>query len=438
MRKVLRIARRDFVAAVRTKGFLIGLVLFPVLMSGGFLGLAALRMQVDASTKRIAVVDHTGQVVEELAAAAARRNESEIRDAKTGKQTKPIYEIETVAADGQRSEELHLALSDRVRRNELHAFLVIDAGVVHPSRAPTNSGVAYYARNGALDEVRRWLDGPLNAQLRRLRLESAGIDPGAVPDLFDWRPIASLSLVGREQRTGAIRPAERRGEAEAFAAPMAAAILMYMLVIMGALPLLNAVMEEKTQRIAEVLLGSARPFELMLGKVLGGVGVSLTGSLVYLGLSIASLASLGLTGQIPFRVIPWFLGYLVLNNLMFGAIFTAAGALCTDAKDVQNVTLPAMLPTLIPMFVLVPLIERPLSGFSTAMSLVPFFAPTLMVLRLSTPAGVPGWQPWLGLLLVLLCALFCTWVAGRIFRLALLAQGKLPSFTQIVRWAIHG
>jgi len=208
--------------------------------------------------------------------------------------------------------------------------------------------------------------------------------------------------------------------------------------MMGAVPLLNSVMEEKTQRIAEVLLGSLKPFEFMMGKVLGGVGVSLTGSVVYVVGGIAMVGAMGFAEFVPYRVLPWFFVFMLLAILMIGSMLAALGAACSDPKDAQSLTLPAMLPVIAPMFVMMPVLREPQSGLATWMSLFPPCTPLLMLARMATPGGVPGWQPWVGLCGVILFTLISVWAGGRIFRMGILLQGKPPKLGEMLRWAIRG
>jgi ABC-type Na+ efflux pump permease subunit len=202
--------------------------------------------------------------------------------------------------------------------------------------------------------------------------------------------------------------------------------------------MLNSVMEEKTQRIAEVLLGSIKPFQFMLGKLIGGIGVSLTSTVVYLVGGIVLVTYMGFEDYIPYYLIPWFLIFMFLAILMFGSIAAALGSTCNEPKDAQSLNFPAILPALFPMFVYFPVVKEPLSSFSTWISLVPPFTPLLMLLRMATPEAIPAWQPYAGLLGVLLFTLFFIWAGGRIFRVALLIQGTPPKLANIIRWAIRG
>jgi ABC-2 type transport system permease protein len=361
-----------------------------------------------------------------------------VRDERTGKIVRPAYIFQTVEPNESNPDAQRLELSNRVRSGQLDAFLEIGEQALHPGTNRAASRVAYYAKNAAMDEVRRWVGGPINEQLRKARLAEAGVDETRVKGLFDWRSVEGMGLVRQDARSGEIQPAKRHTELEAIAAPMVAMLLMVFLVMMGAGSLLNSVMEEKNQRIAEVLLGSADPFEIMLGKILGGVGVSLTGSAFYLLGGVFVVSSMGVAGYVPFHVLPWFFTFMLLNILMQGSIFAALGSLCSDPKDAQSLMLPAMLPVMIPMFLLGPILQHPNSSLAAGLSLFPLFTPVLMIFRQSTPLGVAAWQPWVGLIGVILWTLLCVWVGGRIFRVGILMQGKPPRLGQVVRWATRG
>jgi ABC-2 type transport system permease protein len=215
-------------------------------------------------------------------------------------------------------------------------------------------------------------------------------------------------------------------------------MLMFLMVMMGAAPLLNSVMEEKSQRIAEVMLGSVRPFEFMMGKLIGGVSISLTAAAVYVVLGLAVISRTEMGQYVPYDVLPWFFVYVVAAVVMIGALQASLGSACNDASEAQSLAFPAMVPLMIPMFVMMPVLIQPQSAFATGLSLFPLFTPFLMLLRQSTEAGVPGWQPWAGLLGVALVTTLFVWIGGRIFRVGLLMQGTPPKFSNIMRWAVRG
>ena len=455
MSKILRIAKREYKASVQTKGFIIGLMLAPIFMGGSIIAMMLLKDRVDTTDKKVAIVDRSGVIAKTLIRAAAERNTKEVYDEKTGKKVKPAYLFEIVEPNNVDPIDQRLELSNQVRNKQLHAFVEIGSDIVHPFASlegrPSNgpqmreaipqSGdfrIAYHSKSAALDDLRRWMGWPINNHLRRVRLAEAGIDESAVKGLFDWVNVEGLNLVTVDTETGEIQNPRRSSEGEAVGIPIIMLMMMFLMMMMGAVPLLNSVMEEKSQRIAEVLLGSATPFEFMMGKVLGGIGVSLTGSTVYVIAGIIAVSRMGLTEYIPYHILPWFFTYMLMGIIMFGSILAALGSACNDAKDAQSLTMPAMLPMLIPMFLITPLIREPNSSMATLLSLLPPFTPTMMLFRQSTPLGVPMWQPLVGLIGLLVFTLLSVWVGGRVFRVGILMQGSSPKLMNILRWAIRG
>ena len=438
MHKILKLVKREYLASVKTKGFIIGLILAPIFMGGSLIAFALLKDRVDVTDKKAAIIDRSGMVAQVLVDAAENRRKAEVYKEETGNKVKPDYIFEIVKPDEENIEAQRLELSDRVRSRELHAFIEIGSGVVHPRENGENARIAYHARNPAMDDLRGWIVWPINDYLRKLRLTDASIDESEVGDLFDWMNVDGMGLVSVDEETGNVKQAERSNEVQAIVIPIILMMLMFLMIMMAVPGLLQSVMEEKTQRIAEVLLGSIKPFEFMMGKVLSGVAIALTSSVVYFIGGILVVRHIGYEKYIPYHILPWFFVYMLMAIIMFGSISAALGSTCSEAKDAQSLTFPMILPMLIPMFVYFPVVKEPLGSLATWVSLFPPFTPTLMLLRQTTPAGIPFWQPCVGVLGVLLSAIFFVWAGGRIFRVAILMQGTPPKMSNIIRWAIRG
>ena len=436
MYKVFRLALREYVAAVKTKGFIIGLVMLPIFMSGSIIAMALLKDHVDTRERHIIVIDETHQLGQVLVDAAEQRNSSEIFDAETGEQNQPEYLIELQEAEPDLMTQMS-RLSERIRNAEIHAFLYIGESAVHPSSNPEKAQVNYHSESAALDDVRSWLRDPINNQLRRLRLEDAGINESQIPDLFAWSWIDAKGLLTVDE-DGNIIDAVASNELQSIAVPLIMVMLMFMMSMMGAMPQLSAVMEEKTQRIVEVILGSITPFQFMLGKILGGLAVALTSTLIYVGGGVLFMQYRGFEAFIPYDILPWFFVNLVILLFMLGALMTSLGSVANDAKDAQSLSFPAMFPMMIPMFVMFPVLKEPLSTFATWLSLIPPFTPMVMILRLASPVTIPAWQPWAGLVGVIIFTLLVVWGGARIFRAAILMQGVPLKFSNIMRWMTKG
>ena len=215
-------------------------------------------------------------------------------------------------------------------------------------------------------------------------------------------------------------------------------LLMFMLIFVGGTPALQGVVEEKMQRIAEMVLGSMRPFELMMGKLLGLMGVSLTLAAIYLGGAYWAAHHYEMADLFSPTVLAWFIAYLVVGVVMYGALFIAVGAACSDLRDTQTMLWPVMLLAMLPLFVWINVVREPTSTFSTVASFIPTATPMLMILRIAVPPGVGWWQPALGLVLMLVTTIAFVYAAGRIFRVGILMQGKGASFRDMSRWIIRG
>ena len=434
MRKALIIAHREYKAIVGTKAFLLVITIMPILMFGGIAAQSFMQRQVMVDAKRIVVVDATGVLAEAFTKAAEARNTNEITDLKTGKRIKPRYLVETLK--GQADESLRLTLSERIRRHEIDAFLEIPAQAAQSLQGEPPR-ILFHAENAALSEERNWAQNVLNEALRVRRLQAAGIDPGVVARASMPLAVAPAGPVERSSN-GQVTQPEQRGMEASILLPFGIMMLMFMVIFLSSQPMLESVLEEKSQRIAEVLLGSANPFELMLGKLLGGVGGSLTVVAIYATGASAVAWHYGVLEWIPLRIIPWFLVYQVLAVLLFGSVFMAVGSAANQLKEAQGLLLPVWLVTMFPLFVWMQVVREPSSSFATWMSFIPPGTPLLMVLRLAASSSVPLWQPALGIVIMLAATLLVVLAAARVFRIAILAQGKTPSLAELLRWAISG
>jgi ABC-2 type transport system permease protein len=438
MRKTLKITLREYKVAVRSKAFLIMIMLVPVFMGGSIAVTTLLENRKDTTDKRIAVVDRSGVIAAALQEAATKRNASELFDEETGKKVAPAYTIEIVPPSAEKPEAQRLRLSDRVRNKELHAFVEIGKDVVHPADDAQAARITYHAENSVFHDARKWIAQPINNHIRSLRLAEAGLDEASVSALTRWTSVEGLGLISVDENTGQVKEAERSDEGKAILLPLGLMMLLFTMIMVGSTPLVSAVLEEKMQRIAEVLLGSVRPFQLMLGKLLGTVAVSLTAVVIYISGAIAVAYYLDVADHIPFHILPWFAVYQIAAILTFGAMFTAIGSACNDLKEAQSMMMPAWLLVMIPMMIWMPVVKEPLGSLATWASLIPPCTPMLMLVRQASPAAIPAWQPWAGLFGIVVFTTLCVWAAGRIFRVGILMQGKQPKLTDLARWAIRG
>ncbi|MFA5218181.1 MAG: ABC transporter permease, partial [Bacteroidales bacterium] len=313
MNKTLVIAKREYIAAVRTKGFIITMLLLPIFMGGGFIVMALTQDKVDLTDKRIAVIDQSGLVGQHLVESAEMRNQNFVLDSATGEKKAPAYYIELIELNEADPERQKLELSDRVRSKEITSFLTVGPDILHPVPGDEASRAAYYSEQSLMDETRSWIGYVLNDRLRQIRVEELGLDATVVSDLFSTINLERMGLSRVDSRTGGIKDARKSNEFEAIVVPYVLLFLMFISIMMSAATLLNAVMEEKSERIAEVLLGSVSPTQFMMGKVLGGLAVSLTTTIIYILGGILMMNRFEMADLIPYSILPWFFVYMLLH-----------------------------------------------------------------------------------------------------------------------------
>ncbi|MBT3207303.1 MAG: ABC transporter permease [Bacteroidetes bacterium] len=437
MRKIFILTKREFLTAVRTKSFLIGLIIAPIFMGGSFAVIKLFEDKVDIVDKNIVVIDHSGIMAESLEQISEERNKN-IYDETTKEKIRPAYNIEIVEPEKDNLEQQKLDLSERVSKKKLHAFVEIGPEILHPGDDREKYRMYYYSENSMMDDIRSWISRIINNQLRQLRVVDLNIPAEQSKDLFYWIEMEGMGLFSINEETGSVKDAKKSNIGEAVAVPYILMMIMFMMVMMFTIPLLSAVMEEKTERIAEVILGSVTPFQFMMSKILGSILVSIIGSSVYIIGGAIAATQMGFSESIPYDLLPWFFTFLLLNIIMVGSLMAALGSACDNSKDAQSLQFPAMLPVLLPMFVMFPMLKAPLGAFSTAMSLIPPFTPMLMTVRMATPVNIPVWQPIVGLFGVILFTALIVWISGRIFRTCILMQGTPPKFMNLVKWAVKG
>jgi ABC-2 type transport system permease protein len=426
--RVLTIARSEFITAVRARGFLIGIMLMPILFGGAVLLQRVIDRQANGIPRRVAVIDDTGELYSRLSDAAAAWNRGE-RDTGPKVMDGPAFTLEPVTPSADRDAQ-RLALSERVRAQDLYAFVEISPGLL---RGDGNAQLLYYSGAPAYRELPDWLQRTVLKEVVKRRFEDAKVSPLVVASLLKPIAMEELGLLGRDV-DGSVRAARPTDRVRVIGIPVAFMFLLFLIVVMTTPQLLNAVLEEKMSRISEVLLGSVTPFELMLGKLLSSTSVSAVMTLVYLTGAAWTAHRWGYLDAVEPRMIGWFVFFLLLSVLIYGSLFIAIGSACSDLRDAQNLMTPAMMLLLIPALTWTLVTRAPHSLPAVVISLFPPATPFLMLLRLALPERPPAWQVGLGVTLTVLTMLLIVWAAGRIVRVGLLMQGKAVRFGEILRW----
>ena len=437
MSKVLSIALSEYLHSVRSKAFIIGVLVMPVLMGGGIAFQVMMQDRVDLTDRTCAVVDPTGELWPVLEAEAQRRNdyiiwqseeEREDPDA-PAKQLRPRFLLERYVPEGDQRGDV--VLSQRVEAGELQGFVLIDPDILR-KRALTRP-LAYHTDEPTFSELPSWIEEVVNEEVLRRRYAEAGLDGAQISKLS--RPV-SVSTWGllKERADGTVEEADRENELRTFGIPLMGLMLMFMMVMTAAPQLMNQVLEEKMQRISEVLVSAVTPFQLMLGKLLGGVGTAGTLALLYLGGVIWALNHFELNGFVPWTAYAWFVVMLVFALLMYGSLFSALGSACSELRDAQSLMMPAMVLVMVPMFAFTVVLESPNGDAARWLTYFPTATPIIFLVRVLAPPGPPAWEYGAALAMCLVTTVVLVWASGRIFRIGVLAQGQTPSFGKLLGW----
>src|SRR5687768_820165 len=323
MRKSLIVAQSEFATLVRSKAFLIGIILLPVFMGGSFLLARVTSDATDDRERRFAIVDHSGVLGRAIAEAVKALNASDTSDERAS-----LVPVEVPIA-GRSGEDLRIELSEKVRREELFAFVEIPAGILDPQ---AREQVRYYSNHPSYSLLPRRIRQAASRVVEYVRFQKAGVDPQLVAKLTVPVRVEELGLVERDDN-GQVQSAQQVDNVQAQGVPFAFLMLMFITLMSSAPQLLNSVIEEKMSRIAEVLIGSVSPFELMVGKLAGGAAVCALLAFIYVGGALGMAYYWGFSDAVAGWQLAWFAFYLLMAVLLFGSVFIAVGAACTDLKD---------------------------------------------------------------------------------------------------------
>jgi ABC-2 type transport system permease protein len=227
------------------------------------------------------------------------------------------------------------------------------------------------------------------------------------------------------------------------------AFLMYMGILVYAVAVMRATLEEKTSRIVEIVISAMKPWHLMLGKIFGVGAVGLTQMGVWL-LSGALLFAAGLPALVAARpeladlegirealpgvgLVALFLGLFVFGFFMYSGLYAAVGAMCSTDEEAQQAQFPLIMILVVPIIMVISVIESPMTPLSTGLSLFPLFTPILMWARVVSGV-VPAWQVVLSFVLMGAAIVAIAWVAGRIYKVGVLMAGKRPTLPELWRW----
>jgi ABC-2 type transport system permease protein len=436
MHKLWAVIRREFSTRVQTKAFVIGTVLGPVIM-GFMMVLPVLLASRETDAKRIVVIDAAdGQFGLELERALA-----EVR--RGGPDSKPRYTVMRVPAQGRlQAVRDSLVPLTGLARDTVHQ---VDGLLFATEEAVESGDVIYLGDNvGSFGDM-AVLERNVEAVLRTERLERRGVDPVLVREA-SGRVRLQTSKITEGRETG------ESGEAS-FALAYVMSFLLYFSLLIYGIQVMTSVIEEKTNRIMEVLASSLTPFQLMAGKVIGVGAVGLlqltiwVGTAMFLSANAAAIAGMfnmppEAASQMPIPAIGGgllvvFLAFFLIGFFLFAAAYAAVGAMCNTMQEAQQASTLLTLVVAVGFISIFSLLNEPNGTMAKTLSMIPFFAPIVMPVRYSL-TSISIIEVLTSLAITFATMLVIAWIAGRIYRVGILMYGKKPTLKELAHWVRTG
>ncbi len=464
MKKLLHVAVREFLATTTTKGFVLGMLLTPALIA---MVIYVMPRYLTKTPPRIAgqvvVIDPTGAVANGVAAYLtperfAERSEKTRRDVE--EKTPAAIRDRVAATPGaaiamQRSidtalgsvphlqvialpdgsdieaakEPLKVPLPDRGATPDTRlAVIVVDKDAVRPAEGRDAPG-AYqmYVRDKLDDRLLDDFHAALREAIVAQRMQAAGLDEARIRMLTSVARPESRTVTATGERT------TNRGFNVLL--PAGFMLLLLMSVMSSGQYLLTSTVEEKSNRVVEVLLSAVSPMELMAGKILGQMAVGLLVLALYAGLGLLALVSFATMGLLDPILLVFLLVFFVLAYFTFASLMAAIGSAVNEIREAQSLMMPVMMSMMIPWILWLPLSREPNSMLATVLSFLPPFSNFVMLLRMSSATPPPMWQALGAVGIGTAGAFGALWFAGKVFKVGLLMYGKPPTFGTLVKWA---
>ncbi len=437
MSKITLIAEREFMTRVRKRSFIIMSILGPIL----FAALIVVPVWISRESSESIVI----QVVDE-----SKLFKSKFKDSEN---------LKFAYTDGSLDESKKKFNTDG--KKEKREF----DGILHIPQIDleTPKGITYFSEKSLSAFTQNDIEKNIAEEIENQKLVKSGIDKNVLDKIRTKIDIATINLSNEGEKKSSSGAATVIGYFSAF--------MIYMFIFLYGSQVMRGVIEEKTSRIVEVIISSVKPFELMMGKILGIAGVALTQFLIWVvlssvvsavvssvfGLDAAQVSPMGMGAnpQLPANlqdspaaemvsgfyslnlplIVACFGFYFLFGYLMYGALFGAIGSAVDNETDSQQLVLPITIPLILSIVMISAVLNNPNGALAFWFSIIPLTSPVIMMVRL--PFIGFTWDLVLSMVLLVAGFVGATWVAARIYRVGILMYGKKPSFKEIGKWLFY-
>jgi ABC-2 type transport system permease protein len=425
MDKLWTVLRREYLSRVKTKGFIIGTILMPLFMLAMFVVPALMMLLKSDKPKTIEVIDLTGEVFDSLRVALGEKNDA-------GQRLYNLVEREVPPEDLETEKK---ALSAKVDGGALDGYIIV------PDLVFQGQSAEYYGKTVSNEFENEAIEDAISNTVTAKRIQRSGLNVDQVQKM-----VRQINLNTYRVKAGG---EEEKDPGFSFAIAYFLAFFIYIAMFIYGAMVLRSVIEEKTSRVVESVVSSIKPFQLMAGKIFGVGAVGLTQFLIWtLAMGLLSLYGLQLAAMfvadpaalqdlhlptISFGTLGFFVLFFVLGYFLYSILYAGVGAMVNSDQEGQQFAIPIGLIIVVPILMMTYVITNPSSQTAIIMSLVPFFAPIIMLARIAVETP-PFWQIAACLVLMVATIFGLIWVVGRIYRVGILMYGKRPTLPEIIKW----
>lgn len=413
--KLLKVAKREYLDRVRRKSFVIGTVLGPLLMGGMIVVPGLLLEHTPESRVNIAVIDLTDSLYGSFTGA--------LDD--TLSNGSKMFALRNVRSTGADLDAAKKVLSAEVAAGTLDSYIVLPRNIVEKGTA------TYFGKKVSNIRTLERIENALNKTVVVQRLSKQGLDYGSVTAMLKRVNIETVQIgKGGEKANGFERM---------YITSFIFIMLLYMTILLWGVAVQRSIIEEKNSRVVEVLLSSLRPFDLMAGKIVGVGAAGLTQYAIWGIFSIGLTSYAMSTGQFAqyvsfgWSTIAFFILFYLLGFLFYSTLFAGIGAVCNTDQEAQQLQTPVVMCLAFTIVIPMAVMQNPDGTFATVCSMIPFFAPILMFMRINILMP-PVWQIVLSVAILIASIFVAGVISAKIFRIGILMYGKRPDVREILKW----
>ncbi|MFG0327995.1 MAG: ABC transporter permease [Phycisphaerales bacterium JB037] len=457
--RLLQVAKREFVSTVATKGFVIGVIIFPLIMVGAIMIIPRLMDDKPPTyVGEIAIIDRTGWAgdggrtltdnlravyTKEYLAAELEAAKQQARQAageqlgKAGEMAAeqaveqqlgdiPEITVTPLPAEADLEAQKERLLEGTAFDGGLLAIIVLDDHAV--TKGPEGYG-AYEAflRANLDDRFQGPLRNKVTETIRNARIAQSGLDGGEIRSMWTVNAGRPVEVTETGERASS-------GGGTKILVAVAFMMLLWIAVMTGGQYLMTTVITEKSNRVMEVLLSAVSPRVLMTGKIIGQMGVALAILAVYLAIGLVALNRFGYMDLVSAQSLGLVIVYFFIAFFLLASLMAAIGSAVTEITEAQALLTPIMMVLIIPWMLFMPLTRNPNSTFATVVGLIPPISPFAMVIREAGTDPIPLWQHAAAIVIGIISVFVAIWATAKIFRIGVLMYGKPPNFATLIKW----